>query len=360
MIVRKESNGLASIITKERGSAVIEQTYTSRDYEHPTTLDVRSTYTGTNADEMRAWLASRSVPELAKEHLNRYAVDQPKIESKGEPKVADDRNRNAIVVTEHYLIRDLWKKGDWTYYPRSVERHLHRPETMIRSMPLAVEYPLNVIQKMTFHLPEHLDVETGQHVTENGSLRYESRIDNDDRTLTITHTLHTLRDSVPVAEVADHLTKLNEVFDDIGYSFGPGKDTSAAADFRRTFAHVSAWTWGGISLAVILAIVGIVVFVAIPRRRFAQYRAPQVRVGLSSFRPGEAPSSALPMRSHGEMETQLAALGCWCGASISAPVEVQRARYDEREMTIASRHCVSCGQEQSVYFTALPVFSAES
>jgi transglutaminase-like putative cysteine protease len=350
LVVRQESEGLTAIVTNERGSAVIEQTYSSPDYQQPTTLDVRSTYSGTNADEMRAWLASRSVAELAKEHINRYAIDQPKIESRGEPRVSDDRVRNVIVVTEHYVIRDLWKRGEWTWYPRAIERHLHRPDTMIRSMPLAVDYPLNVTQKMTFNLPEHLDIETSSHVTSNGSFRYESRVDNNGHALTLTHTMRALRDSVAVSDVPDHLTKLNDIWDDIGYSFGPGKDTSAAADIRRTFSRVPGWAWAAISLAVI---VGICVMLALPRRRLVAYEGPRRSDRVASFRPGEAPSSAFPIRDGDEIEEHLAALGCWCGAAISAPVEVQRALYDEREMTIASRHCVSCGREQSVYFTRI-------
>ena len=65
--MRPESAALAKIATTASASTLIEQTYTSTDYEQPTSLEVRATYSGEDADSMRAWVASRSVADVAKE-----------------------------------------------------------------------------------------------------------------------------------------------------------------------------------------------------------------------------------------------------------------------------------------------------
>lgn len=348
LVVQPSTTALSTIATVSGGSTVIEQTYTSRDYDQPTALEVRSTYTGENADSMRAWIASHSLADVAKVHINRYAIDQPKIVADGAPAVRDDRDRNVIVLTERYTIRDLWTHGSWSYYPRTIEEHLHRPDTMIRSMPLAFDYPLNVTQKLTFHLPEHLDVDTGTTTIEDGTFRYERTVDSSAKTVTIVHSLRALRDAVPVSEVPDHLTKLNDIWDSIGYSIGPGEDTSAAGDLSRALAKVPGWVPA--TVGVIVLVVSCVL-VVLPRRRAAVRVAQLQKLRVSPFGPGEAPASALSVRDAEELQARLESIGCSCGAAIAVAPDLQRARYDEREMTIASRRCASCGREQSIYFS---------
>lgn len=348
LVVRKESQALAKIDTNTVGSQVIEQVYTSAEYEKPTALEVRSTYSGNDADTMRAWIATRSIADLAKEHINRYAIDQPKIVQNGQPVIHDDRTRNVILLTERYTIRDLWSHGTWSYYPRVIERHLHRPDTMIRTMPLAFDYPLNITQKMTFHLPEHLNIETGSRSIEDGTFRYESNVDSSGNVVSLVHTLRALRDAVPVSEVPDHLTKLNDIWDDLGYSFGPGRDPSAAAGLRRNLGNIPGWIFGALAVGVLVAVC---VFLALPKRRAAMRAANVQSFQRPGFGPGEAPACALTIRDSADLQARLATIDCPCGSALADAADLQRARYDEREMTIASRRCTRCGREQSIYFS---------
>jgi transglutaminase-like putative cysteine protease len=355
LVVRPETSALTKIVTLQQGSVLVEQTYTATDYTSPVKLEVRSTHSGHDADDMRAWLASRSLSDVAKEHLNRYAADQPKIRAAGLPKINDDRVKNVIVIRESYAIQDLWKDEAWTYYPRAIERHLHRPETMIRSMPLDFPYPLSVTQKMVFHLPETLDIESETHVVESPAFRYESSVAIDGHTLTVTHQLHALRDSLTAAQIPDHLAKLNEVWSQLGFTFGPGTSLTAAGDVRRNFQALPGWAWGAF-----LGVVLIVSFLRLARARrlenrkpAAIVRSPAERVSHSRFRPGEAAESAIPLRTSADMPAMLATLPCLCGAAVNAPVDLQQARYGDGHLTIATRLCERCGREQSVYFSQL-------
>jgi transglutaminase-like putative cysteine protease len=348
LVVRPETQGLTNIATNTNGSTRIEQTYTSTDYDAPTALEVRSTLTGSDADAMRTWIASHSLADLARDHINRYAADQPKIVATGQPLLHDDRAKNVIALTERYTIRDLWSRGTWSFYPRALAEHLHRPDTMIRTMPLSFDFPLNVTQTMTFVLPQHLAIESGSRTIEDGAFRYDSTVDSSGNTITVSHTLRALRDAVPAAEVPDHLTKLNDIWDGIGYTFGPGRDRSAAGDLQRTFARVPAWVFGTIAVGVL---VGACVLVVLPRRRPIPRSVGMQPLRSAPFGPGEAPASAFAVRDADELHARLAATGCSCGAAIASVADLQRARYDEREMTIASRRCASCGREQSLYFS---------
>jgi transglutaminase-like putative cysteine protease len=338
LVVRAETNALAAIETNTRGATRVEQTYTTTDYAKPTELVVKTVFTGADADSMRSALGSLAIEDYAADRINELAADQPKIEPVGLPQVADDRLRNAVTVTERYRIRELWKDGSWTWYPRELESHLARPDTMIRSMPLAFGFPLEVEQLVTFHFPEELEIEESTAVTETPALRYEYVVDSSGKSVWIRQTLRARRDHVEAKDVAEHLTKINAIWSEIGYRLAP--DGAQRRPARRPASEFYKWVGGFIALAVFVAMC---VLIATNNRR----RAPAIAIPL--FSPGEAPASALPIR---ELDLHLSRIGCRCGASLLSAPEFQRARYDDSEMTIVTRQCGVCGREQNVYFTA--------
>ena len=339
------------MIAPQRGTTRIDQTYTTTSYSEPSTLQVKSVYTGLRADSMRSFLATMAVADLAKERLNHYATDQPKIEAVSAPVIADDRDANVVTITESYRIRDFWTARGFTWYPRALERYLRRPDTMIRTMPLAFDYPLDIAQTVTFNMPGRLNVNTSSSITDTSVFRYEYVVDANGNSITIRQSLRAKKDFVSVAEVPEHLTKVNEIWDEIGYNVNPEPDErTAAADFNKLLDGIPSYATWGAGIGAVLLFVGICCGLAIAgRRRTRRVTALQRPHG---FRPGEAPASALSASDQTEMQTHLASMPCHCGSSAHHDGETQRARYGDRDMTIVIRACVQCGREQSVYFTA--------
>jgi transglutaminase-like putative cysteine protease len=334
LIVRAETTRLANIVASSRGMSLVEQTYTTTDYAKPTELEVKTTFSGAEADAMRSALSTLAVEDYAAQRINELAVDQPKIEAVGLPRIADDRQRNVLVVTERYRIRELWQDGSWTWYPRVLESHLVRPDTMIRSMPLAVDFPLDIEQRVTFHLPEALDIEKRTSVTETPALRYENIIDSSGKSVWIRQSLRARRDHVAAKDVAEHLTQLNVIWNGTGYRLVPPGARPKAASAMPAYK----WVIGFPMLAFfVIACV------------LAARRKPRV-VATPAFQPGEAPVSALPLQ---ELDRHVAGMiACACGAALRTAPEFQRARYAEREMTIVTRQCGTCGREKNLYFAA--------
>ena len=338
LIVRAGTLGLARVETNAQGSTFVEQTYTTTDYAKPAALEVKTTMTGSDADGFRSELASMSIDDFAHTRINELATDQPRIEAVGGPNVRDDRLRNVIVVTEKYRVAGLWKDGHWSWYPRVLESHLRRPDTMIRTMPLAFDYPLDVRQKVTLNFPENVDVDKSTTVTETPTFRHEYVVDQNGKTVTIRQTLRAKRDYVAAKDVPDHLTKLNAIWSEIGYRLAP----EGARPLTVQKASVTPAKWG-LGFFIASAFVGLCWMLATRRRPL---------VPALAFRPGEAPASAVAVRGTHDMQAHLAGMPCSCGAMHYSAPDVQRARYAEREMTIVTRQCAACGREQSVYFTA--------
>lgn len=341
LIVRPETMALTKMGTNARSMTRVEQNYTTAKYGAPTLLEVRTTYTGGDADAMRSELASLSLEDYAHDRINDLAVDQPKIAADGLPVVKDDRMRNTLVVTERYRIPELWKDGHWTWYPRVLDAHLVRPDTMIRRMPLAFPHPLHVEQIARFNFPTELEVEKSTSVTETKTFRYEYAIDSNGKTVTVRQSLRALRDVVEVKDVADHLTQLNAIWGEIGYRLAPEGARNHVA------AAAGGTKWGVAGFAIAASFVAICWMLATRKPRPRPQPRPD---GL--FQPGEAPASALTVRGEQEIDRHLAVRPCPCGARTYSVPDLQHARYAERELTIVTRHCGVCGREQSLYFTA--------
>ncbi len=220
LVVRPETRALTTIATQSRASSTIDETYTVNGDD--ATLEVTSTYRGGDADALRVDLSDLTPAEYAKQRLNLFAADHPRIERAAAPAISDDRERNIIVVRERYVVHRLWKDGAWTFVPRTIEEQLARPDTLIRSMPLAVAYPVNITERVRI-VNAGRTLNPSNDITDTPALHYERHVENG----AVTWSLRTKKDAVFPRDVADHLATLNALDEDLGVTFGPATQTAA-------------------------------------------------------------------------------------------------------------------------------------
>ena len=239
LVVSKETNGLATIVTSQKGSTLVAMTYTSSSWDAPTDLLVQTTYSGGDADQVRSDLAGMTVADLAKQRINKFAADQPKLAVANPPQIHDDRDHNVIVLTERYTIPDFWKDGSFAFNPHAIEDHLKQPDTVIREMPLAVDFPLALHEKVVFHLPSAVKIDGSGDVVETPALRYVSSVEDGGKTVTIDYDLRTLHDGIAAKDVADHLGKVNSLVDGTGVTLTRRIPLEAAAAVSKTAGPAS-------------------------------------------------------------------------------------------------------------------------
>jgi hypothetical protein len=135
------------------------------------------------------------------------------------------------VIEERYLVRDLWTNGSWSYVPRAITQYLQKPSTIVRTMPLAFDYPLDVTQRIVFHLPSTIELQAGHDETITRVFRIDSDVKQEGTTITIEHRLRSLADAVPAAAVPRHLTQIGELVDAMGYdlTLAPPRKALASA-----------------------------------------------------------------------------------------------------------------------------------
>ena len=258
LVVRGETRALTPIAVRNAASTNIDEAYNVSGDD--ATLEVTSTYRGRDADDLRANLSDVSPAEYAKERINRFAAVHPRIERAAGPTVSDDRVHDVIVVRERFVVHRIWKDGAWTFVPRAIEDHLERPDTLIRSMPLAVEFPLNVTERVTLR---GAAVDNDDLVTDTPALHYERHAKNG----VLTWSLRSKKDAVAVRDVADHLAALNAIDEDLGV---------VLAVPRAPF-----WPWV-LAFGIVALTIALTVALALRRRTPALPPAPAEPVGISS------------------------------------------------------------------------------
>jgi hypothetical protein len=158
LVLRPGARGLTPIPLPDRRepAIVVRETFTIGRHGSPTRLDVVSTFGRSEADAMRADLASTSTQEVAKRYLDDYAHDDADIKALAPPAVKDDRARNVIVVTEAYELPSFWKGGKRELRGWEVDHHLPRRVAATRTTPLAVPHPVHVRHEIVVEAGERL------------------------------------------------------------------------------------------------------------------------------------------------------------------------------------------------------------
>jgi hypothetical protein len=133
---------------------------TVRGKDESADLTVETTVRGTEAEEMRAYLAGRRTDEVDRSYRDFYAEDFPGITLAGTLQVRDDEEANVITTVEHYSIPGFWKpRADGKtckagFFARSTFRCIPLPRTKVRTTPLAVGFPVHFRERVEMTLPE--------------------------------------------------------------------------------------------------------------------------------------------------------------------------------------------------------------
>jgi hypothetical protein len=193
-------------------------TFRITDYNSPVPLTVRTTYRGSAADSMREDLARSDARQLQKTYLNFYARYYSGIQGERPLDVSDDRARNVLTVTEHYVITNLWKleeaRHKWVaaFYGEALMDMLTDPATRLRRRPLWISFPLHREQEVVVQLPEKgWDIPAKTDGVTHAAFSFRYRRDYSGSTVRFRYECETKASEIPAEQVASYLTKRAEM-----------------------------------------------------------------------------------------------------------------------------------------------------
>ena len=203
-------------------------------YEQPATLRILTIYRGEMADYMRRRFAAEGLRTKEKSYVNYYAKIYPDIELAKPLEVDDDSVNNLFRVTEEYAIKSFWTSSDdsdrleGNFYPQVIDDFIQQPTTRIRTMPLKISHPLFVRQKTEVLLPDNWDIEPVSNRIEDEAMLFASNVAYRDRHLTLVYEFQTKKDHLQAMEVKEHIAKLKQIRNDLGYTIYIPKSESVA------------------------------------------------------------------------------------------------------------------------------------
>ncbi|GHA64471.1 DUF3857 domain-containing protein [Pontibacter akesuensis] len=231
-----------------------QEIYHIKAIDKPVMLEVRTEYSGSEADYQRSNFATTSLQDIEKSYLNFYANQYPDIEKAADIAFEDWEANNTFTVIEKYTIDNFWAaQADnaevveaW-FTPQVLQGYIRQPKTSKRTMPLALSYPLHVEQKITVLLPEAWPIANEQKAIEDDAFFFQKTVSygTTGTELTLHYTYQSHQDFVEAAGTAKYLSNQKELLNELSYGL----------TYNQTLASSgtdSQFSWGVLLLAVLL------------------------------------------------------------------------------------------------------------
>jgi transglutaminase-like putative cysteine protease len=349
LVLREGSQSLETIPdpARDSGSVSVNQVYKISDYGQPVSFVVTSNYRGSNADLVRAQLASQSLEEFAKGNLNYYARKTPSIRLLGKNEVKDDQNSNAITITERYEIDTLWTEPNHYFYPDQILSALSKPSVAKRSTPFEIEYPASINQTIEIELPGLASAPDDSDSISDDALLLSYRQSSAGRKIRLEYSLKSLADHISADKVGRHIEIIEQMRNAVGIELAQGEASvvrSGVGTRKPASTGALFMVLGG------LATVAIVVVVYKRRTRSATQNPWKE---LMKVRQGATVASAIAVRTPEEITSHLQNSTCACGDALyqpeAAPVQ-ERFTYDGEILTNVRLRCAACKRSIDFYF----------
>lgn len=329
------------------GSVTVVEKYDAPDDAGPISLEVRTTFVGSEADDMRLTMSDYSLADLAKMYLNFYADANPSIKSPSLPKIDDDQAGNTIVITEKYLIDGFWKDARHYFVADKIYSEVGKPDVAQRSMPLRVRYPLSISQTIEINLAQPYRVAADRGTFADEAMQFEYSYSGDGNHIKLEYTLKTLADSVTPELVPKHLLVLDRIREYAGFELSNG--LPAIEVYPRTSRSTArlADALAGLVLVFILLMVAILLI----RRRLKRGSRTQFSEKLTA-KAGATPETAIRLAGERDLDSWLRNFKCDCQHHpyrADSPPPRERFTYDGRRLVGIRLHCARCLKNTDLY-----------
>lgn len=220
----EEPSGLSPIPESSGGIVEVREEFFVDSLSGGARLHVQSYYSGDQANQLRNMLTSSSREETSKQYLNFYSNDYLDIENR-EPMKWESRDQlNSILTTENYNIRSFWrydsanKQFRIDLYARNVASYLTKPNSKVRTAPLSLIHPIEVLHRIVVHMPEPWSVTESVKKVESDGFVYESYVSSRDSLIELIFKLRSKRPFLEPGAVKQHVAKLDEALNDLSFS----------------------------------------------------------------------------------------------------------------------------------------------
>ncbi len=225
LMIKAGTNELIDISKPAVPMVFIQEFVTVEEIGGQARLRVKTEYTGERADYMRSYFNNASKDVVEKEYLNFYSALYPSVEI-AEPLEFVDNTReteNRVIVTERYLVPDIWETSadeGYSYlevYPLVLESLISYSKSAKRKMPYHLGNPLSFAQETVIELPEDWSFEKDHKVIKGSGFRYENEVSGSPNRIKVTHRYDLLQHHIAGNEVDQFIRDHNEIQNELSF-----------------------------------------------------------------------------------------------------------------------------------------------
>lgn len=340
LVVDPRTTGLTEVPAAQGGALEVDEHFDIPDYQGSAQLRVRTRFSGDRAGGERSYLARISREELGRVLLNYQAQTDPGATMIVPPVITDDESANVIVLEERYALPAFWKDQRRVVRAFAISDSVRAPSYPLRTMPLAISHPEILHHTVSLSLPEAWNLDDVRKSVEGEAFRFDFKMRNEGRLLRYDFHYASKVDNLTPAAVADHLAKLDKMYESLSYTvrYGDAHEPPSLAIILGTILPLGGL---GLGLAGFMLLRGLPA--RLRRRRYRQVVAHQ---------EGEAPGTAIPVPSRDSLAQVLQARRCGgCRQRGSLRAEpVEEARLGDQLLLVQRHRCERCQREGRLYF----------
>ena len=306
------------------------------------TLDVHTTYSGDEANDLRGIVANGKNEDIQKRALDFYESMFGDVTVNAPLEMKDDPPNNHVVLDEHYKVRTFWQAEEQTVSGWLLRKHLSEPSASRKSRPLAITHPTFLRHVIEIEDSGGWDTELQEKNVDSKAFSYQIRSFPRGETQVIEHTWKSKVGDIDAADVPGYVIDLKKVKDDLDSAYITGKKAHDAQkeEDGKGFVIVLGVMVGFFALVALVSLLVRVVGGARKRRYDRQKR----------FGRGEAADSAIHVPDMASAWKELKGVTCCKVPVFSADVAPTKVRLGEEMLSVMKRTCPTCGKSHSRYF----------
>ena len=204
----------------------VDELIVVENLEGNATLQIKTEYRGSKADEIRSSFLNSTIEEISKTYLDFYSAVFPGIVASHPIEFSDsDRNVSNVVTTlENYTIEGFWDKSDTEegqlyaeLFPLELNSRLGFPQTGNREMDYYLGEPEHFSVTTKLIMPEVWPVESYKKRIDAGAFVYENQISGEGNRIEVNHKYELLKASILGDEVAQLIENKNLVNEELSF-----------------------------------------------------------------------------------------------------------------------------------------------
>ena len=181
-------------------------------------LEVRTTYTGAEAEEVRLGLQSDGRAEVERHSQRYYRAIYPTLEIAAPLDVRDDLAANQLRITESYRLPEFWTRreaggrGEAEIYALEIGSALPRAQAG-RTQPVAIEHPRHIVAQIDIHAAAPLPLKALSGDIDNEALTFSYHTLNNGTVGSRFFELRTRTDAVAPAQLGGVVRDVADIRD---------------------------------------------------------------------------------------------------------------------------------------------------